>query len=294
MLYLSLFRLPSLAREEDHERRFWALGNPHPHEYPYGIFPFKHLSNIDFSEITIFYGGNGSGKTTLLNIIAEALNLPRITPFNRSTYFNEYATRMCSYVASGGRPKNSVPNGSAIFTSDDVFYGLIDRRVDNEETMYRRDECTEEYLKAKGRPFSRFNGLDDYDELVRQLDAKRKTMRQYVDHYAGTLRTPDSNGEYALAFFREHLMDGRLYLLDEPENSLSPKYQLRLIQLLQELSRFYNCQFIIASHSPFIMSMKGALIYDLDSDPVETRAWYELESMKLYFDLFMEHRDKFE
>ncbi|MGN1346457.1 MAG: AAA family ATPase [Eubacteriales bacterium] len=295
MIYLHKFKLPTLAQEEDHAEKYWAKGNPHPHAYPYGIFPFKKLTQVEFSEITIFYGGNGSGKTTLLNLIAESLGLPRITPFNRSTYFTEYVKRMCSHEATGGRPKNSVPNGSAIFTSDDVFYGIIDRRVENEDTRYRQEERAAEYLDAQGVPYHPFNDvLEEYDELVRQIDTRRKSMSQYVNHYAGTLRTPDSNGEYALNFFREHLRDDRLYLLDEPENSLSPKYQLQLIQLIQDCARFYHCQFVISTHSPFVMSLHGALIYDLDSIPVETKPWYELENMKLYYQLFHENRSKFE
>lgn len=297
MIYLSRFKLPTLAQEEDHAHRFWPFeigGNPHPHEYPYGIFPYKRLQQVEFSEITIFYGGNGSGKSTLLNLIAESLKLPRITPFNRSTYFDEYVRLMCSHEASGGRPKNSVPNGSAIFTSDDVFYGIIDRRVENEDTRYRQEEREAEYRAAQGQPYTRFTGLDDYDELVRQMDTRRKSMSQYVNHYAGRLQTPDSNGEYALNFFREHFRDDRLYLLDEPENSLSPKFQLQLIQLIQDCARFYNCQFVISTHSPFVMSLKGALIYDLDSIPVETKPWYELENMKLYYQLFKANQNKFE
>ena len=194
MIYLHRFRLPTLPQEEDHAERFWPHGNPHPHEYPYGIFPFKKLSEVNFSEITIFYGGNGSGKSTLLNLIAESLKLPRITPYNRSPFFMEYVNRMCSWEATGGRPKNSVPNGSAIFTSDDVFYGIIDRRVENEDTRYRQEEREAEYRAAQGQPFTRFTGMEDYDELVRQMDTRRKSMSQYVNHYAGRLQTPDSNG----------------------------------------------------------------------------------------------------
>ncbi|MBO5256110.1 MAG: AAA family ATPase [Clostridia bacterium] len=297
MIYLHRFKLPTLAQEEDHAGRYWGVvGNPHPNEYPYGIFPYKRLTNVGFSEITIFYGGNGSGKSTLLNLIAESLKLPRITPFNRSTYFDEYVSRMCSHEATGGVRKNTVPNGSAIYTSDDVFFDLLDRRVDNEEAFIRRQECEAEHraLHNYGGGAIEFRSMDDYDELVRQIDLRRKTMTQYVNQYGGRIRTPDSNGEYALNFFQDHFRDDRLYLLDEPENSLSPKFQLQLIQLIQDCARFYNCQFVISTHSPFVMSLKGALIYDLDSIPVETKPWYELENMKLYYQLFKENQHKFE
>ena len=52
--------------------------------------------------------------------------------------------------------------------------------------------------------------------------------------------------------------NGKLYLLDEPENSLSPKFQIELIQLINELTRFFKCQFIIVTHSPFLLSIPEA------------------------------------
>ena len=85
-----------------------------------------------------------------------------------------------------------------------------------------------------------------------------------------------------------------LYLLDEPENSLSPKFQIELIQLISELSRFFKCQFIIATHSPFLLSIPNAKIYDLDSIPVITKNWYELENMRIYYNFFKENKSKFE
>lgn len=155
----------------------------------------------------------------------------------------------------------------------------------------------QEHWKVNGGqriPYDRFESLEDYDRLVYQMDQRRKTMTQFVNKYAGETQTPDSNGEYALRFFREHFRDNCLYLLDEPENSLSPKYQLQLIQLIEDCARFYGCQFIISTHSPFVMSLRSALIYDLDEIPVTTKRWWELENMKLYYQLFRSYSDKFE
>ena len=297
MIYLKSYTLPTQEEEEDREERYWswrAGGNPHPHEYPYGFFPFKGLRRIDFSEVTIFCGGNGSGKTTLLNLIAESLNLPRITPFNTSAYFHEYIRLMCRWDVPEQR---GITPGSAIYTSDDVFYGLIDRRVENFETEDRRQEAGKEYLDEKMRmKYSdepAYRTLADYGKLVKRLEVKHKTMSKYVTAHAGHLTTPDSNGQYALNFFREHFRDDCLFLLDEPENSLSPKYQTSVADLIVEYARFFNCQFVISTHSPFFLSMKGALIYDLDANPAVTKPWYELENMRAYYELFSKNADRF-
>ena len=67
-----------------------------------------------------------------------------------------------------------------------------------------------------------------------------------------------SNGESALKYFTEKIEDNGLYLLDEPENSLSPERQLDLKKYIEDAARFFSCQFIIATHSPFLLSIKKA------------------------------------
>ena len=54
-----------------------------------------------------------------------------------------------------------------------------------------------------------------------------------------------------------------------------------------------GCQLIIATHSPFLLSIDGARIYDLDSDPVQTRQWWELENTRIYFDFFYRNKELF-
>ena len=63
MIYLKSYTLPDQGEEEDWAERYWsrkAGGNPHPREYPYGIFPYKGLRRIEFSEVTA--AGTGAGS----------------------------------------------------------------------------------------------------------------------------------------------------------------------------------------------------------------------------------------
>ena len=104
----------------------------------------------------------------------------------------------------------------------------------------------------------------------------------------------NSNGETALRYFDERLKNDRLYCLDEPENSLSPKRQQELAAMLEQLSRYCGCQFIIATHSPFLLAMNNARIYNLDAAPAQVQSWWELENTKLYYRFFKQHRELFE
>ena len=85
-----------------------------------------------------------------------------------------------------------------------------------------------------------------------------------------------------------------MYSLAEPENSMSPKMQLELKAMLEQMARYCGCQFIIATHSPFLLALEGARIYDLDADPVDMKKWWELENTKLYASFFRKYRAFFE
>ena len=50
---------------------------------------------------------------------------------------------------------------------------------------------------------------------------------------------------------------------------------------------------MIATHSPFLLSMRGAKIYDMDEEPVDVKRWTELENVRAYFEFFKKHEDEF-
>ena len=286
-IYLKNFELPSMQKEESVEHLKCKV-------YPFGIFPFKELRSIKFADITMFYGGNGSGKSTLLNLIAERLNLPRETPFNYSERFNEYVTKMCSHEVSEDDDgyKMDIPKGSKIITSDDIFNHVINLRYDNIKIDKKKEAVKNTFMDAKFGSV-KFDSLDKYEAIKLQNDARSKTLTKFVRERAGTNIKLNSNGESALSYFDKQFESGKLYLLDEPENSLSPIYQIQLIKLILECCHYCDCQFIIATHSPFLLSMDGAKIYDLDSTPVKVKNWYELENVRIYYDFFKENEDLF-
>ena len=103
----------------------------------------------------------------------------------------------------------------------------------------------------------------------------------------------NSNGESAFKYFVNKIGENGLFLLDEPENSLSPSKQLELIEHIKDSARFFGCQFIIATHSPFLLSIEGAKIYDLDLKPPVVKNWTELENVKVYYDFFKKNEKNF-
>ncbi len=291
MLYLKSFSLAS-ADDEDS----FVLNYPYQLEmqcythnvYPFKVFPAKGLRRLEFEGVTLLYGGNGSGKSTLLNVIAEKLGIAHSVPFNNTPYYADYL-RCCSYELALGR---GLPKESKHIASDSVFDFLLDVRAINEGVAKRREELFRDYEDASKNRY-KMKSLDDYDELKRCNDAKRKSKSEYVSERLCAEIKTGSNGESAVAYFQNEIKENALYLLDEPENSLSVKLQKELLAFLEDSQRFYNCQFIIATHSPILLSMRGAKIYDLDSSPVVSKKWTELENVREWFDFFELYREKF-
>lgn len=299
MIYLESFSLPIDQEDWLIEKRMRENGGIYGYidnDYPCGIFREKGLSELSFRKITIFYGGNGSGKSTLLNLITEKLALKRIAPFNSGELFQAYADH-CQYTLGyddeGFRCR--IPKGSRIITSDDIFDYMLAARTNNEEINEAIEKGKETYKALKFGSTLPFRGLEDYEALHLQLQARSKslTRRQFLRKNVGQETHLQSNGETALRYFETMLMEDTLYCLDEPENSMSPKMQQSLVAMLEEMARYCGCQFIIATHSPFLLALDGARVYDLDSDPVTIRNWWELENVRTYYAFFQKHAELF-
>ena len=284
MLYLKQFSFPDSEREFDFFLR--QKRTCHDSYYPFQILSKHGLTRLDFDPVTILYGGNGSGKTTAINVIAETLHISRDTRFNQSPFFGDY-TALCDYEL-----KQPVPPESRIITSDDVFDYMLNLRALNEGIDLRREELFQEYLDDKYADFH-YRTLEDYEQLKRVNMARSKTQSRYVRKRLMDNPREQSNGESAYFYYTSKIQENGLYLLDEPENSLSPQRQQELLSFLEDSARFFGCQFIIATHSPFLLSMRGAKIYDLDADPVCVRRWTELPAVRAYYDFFQKHASAF-
>ncbi len=253
--------------------------------YPFKIFPDKGLDRIEFAPITIFYGGNGSGKTTLLNILAELTGVTRHSAFSGSAFFKEY-TRRCKLDSK------TIPDGSQILTSDDVTDYLLNIRYLNDGIDVRRNELFDEYLDRKYSSHQ-LKSMADYDDWKESMDAKKSTQSQFVKNRLMRNVDMQSNGETAMRYYTERIDRDALYLIDEPENSLSATRQKELAEYIQQSARFYGCQFVISTHSPFFLAMPGARVYNLDLYPARECNWTELENVRAYYDFFKEHENEF-
>ena len=286
MIYLSEFFFPDGDREFDF--RLSVKRTCYDSVYPFHVLSARGVTRLAFEPVTILYGGNGSGKTTALNVIGEKLGLRRDTLYNRSNFFENY-TALCHFTA-----RAPIPADSRVITSDDVFDFMLNLRALNGGIDRRREELFEEYIENKNQRDFRLKSLEDYDRLREINLARSRTQSRYVRTMLKDNVREQSNGESAFYYFTEKIREDGLYLLDEPENSLSPGKQLELVRFMEDSARFFRCQFVIATHSPFVLAMRGARIYDLDENPAVVRKWTELPSVRAYYDFFKDHAREFD
>lgn len=116
-------------------------------------------------------------------------------------------------------------------------------------------------------------------------------MRNY-DAYGGKSLNEQSHGEAFLSLFLNRFWGKSLYILDEPEEALSPQRQFALLSIIHDLEQSNNAQFIIATHSPILMAYPGAVIYQCDEDGFKQVDYEETDHYRLT-KAFLNNPDKF-
>jgi predicted ATPase len=103
-----------------------------------------------------------------------------------------------------------------------------------------------------------------------------------IDYFGGKSLLTQSHGQSIMSFFKSRYKIKGLYLLDEPETALSPKTQLELLKLLREMTKLGHAQFIIATHSPILLSCPGSAIYSFDYVPLKAVSYEETDHYQIY------------
>lgn len=317
MIYITNFRLPSRESEEKYLNSFYSGYCGYAYyqaTYPFQIYPEMGLHTIEFDPITVFYGGNGSGKSTLLNVISQRLKAKRSSPYNTSVHMDSYVEK-CSFTTdmrwcgeefslSGTRSrKYDIGDITHVITSDDIFRTLLSDRVRRDQILVKTEMFIESChtMKQKKKlhkdetlydkegdlliPRSLdFETGENVDKFCERVNARKKSYSKLMKEKFGKEEMGLSNGENSIMQISQLMEQEGVYILDEPENSLSPEMQYKLSQLILYMARYNNCQIIIASHSPFLLGIDGARIYNLDARPVKVSRFEELESMRYLYD----------
>jgi predicted ATPase len=155
-------------------------------------------------------------------------------------------------------------------------------RNPHEEQLYRYLEV---YWVGEPVPGSFFSA-DRFRAFSQSVDEWAIEDPAVLEIYGGKSLLVQSHGQSHMSFFTHRFRLRGLYFLDEPENALSPKSQVALRRELEGLGRSGEAQFIIATHSPILLSLPGARILDFDGEAPKPLAYTDTEHYRIYKSFF--------
>jgi predicted ATPase len=245
--------------------------------FPFTVPVVRELDKLSLdAAVTFLVGENGSGKSTLLEALAAATGLPAIGTLNvadDATLEAQRALGSCLKLVWRRRTRRG------FFLRAEDFFGftktIARMRAD---FLARLDEIDVAYQNrsAYAKGFARMPFVNSLADMER---------RYGIDLDA------NSHGQSFLRLFSSRFVPGGLYLLDEPEAPLSPQSQLALIAMINEMVA-QDAQFVIATHSPILLALPGALIYSCDRVPMRPMQFDELEHVVLTRD-FLNDPERF-
>lgn len=218
------------------------------HPYPFDVPAIKNAKNIHLDNpITFFIGENGSGKSTLLETIACRLQLPHLdgSGYYKKTF--EASLKLVQYLEVIW----TIERSTGFFFRAEDFGNYLNSVHRADSSLYNQMKDLEDDISPE--VFKQMR-----ESANHQLHSMRKNYGQELDSF--------SHGEAYLHLMNLTINKRGIYILDEPEAALSPAKQLSFIYFLKDHLTKFNSQFIIATHSPILMSFPDASIYEISDE----------------------------
>lgn len=233
------------------------------HPFPFNVPAIKFARNILLDKgVTIFVGDNGTGKSSLLESIALTVNVPLI-----GGYIGERpgfdAARIIKPILSFEWSRNTT---RGFFFRAEDFSDFIDSVRDDRNNI----ENTLRDLRGQ---------VDDaiINEMSDNMNRSLQNMRK---DYGADMQA-FSHGEAYLTILQTRINEKGIFILDEPEAALSPLKQLSLIALILEVVKNRNTQFVISTHSPILMGIPGATLYEIQEDGMKNVDYKETDHYRI-------------
>lgn len=174
------------------------------------------------------------------------------------------------FVGENGSGKSTVLEAIAValgFGAEGGTKNVQFRTVDSVSPLH------EALRLARGVPQPRdgyFLRAESFFNVASYMDAVG-----YTDGYGGSLHAR-SHGESFMAVLVNKLKGDGIYLFDEPEAALSPSRQMAALSAIHQLVEA-SSQFVIATHSPILLSYPNAKIIQFDHSGLSEVAYEDTE-----------------
>jgi predicted ATPase len=243
--------------------RSFSINTKKKHPFPYNIAAVLYAKDVMLnSPVTIFVGDNGCGKSTLLETLALSLHLPLIGGHIGQHPGFEAARILKPFLTIDWKRQTS----KGFFFRAEDFSDFINS-VENDRRKIKYD-------------LRELEGKVDDSIIERMSESMNYSLHNMRKHYGQNMQA-FSHGEAYLKILDARIGDKGIYLLDEPEAALSPLKQLSLLFLITEVVKKENAQFIISTHSPIMMGLPDAVIYEIKEDSMQKVNYEETDHYRV-------------
>jgi predicted ATPase len=132
-----------------------------------------------------------------------------------------------------------------------------------------------------------FLRAESFFNLATYMDEISREEVGYLEGFGGKSLHHRSHGEAFMSLLTQKFRGKGLYLLDEPEAALSPSRQLAALSAIHQLVQD-DSQFIIATHSPILLSYPNAKILQFDGEGISEVRFEDTDHFVVTKD-FMNH-----
>jgi len=216
-------------------------------------------------------------------------------PFNLPIFHRTsglvFETPVTMFIGENGTGKSTLLEAIAHRCGITIWRGPSRGRFDKnpyEEDFFR-------YLHVEwsdGMVPGSFFGSSVFQSFAQILDEWAASDPAILDLFGGRSLMTQSHGQSILSFFKSRYKLKGLYLLDEPETALSPKNQIRLLEILTTMGNAGHAQFIVATHSPILLACPEATIFSFDQAPIRKVHYEDTDIYRVYRG-FMEDRHSY-
>ncbi|MCV6629141.1 MAG: AAA family ATPase [Flavobacteriaceae bacterium] len=231
--------------------------------YPFDVSAIKYAKNLQFSKgVNFIIGENGCGKSTLLETLGMYLQLPHLDGNSYHKNCFSAAQQLVPFL----QLEWGIQKASGFFFRAEDFGDLVN-------SVQRRDielQNQLDYLVG-----------DVPDKVIQQMKENANEQTNWVRKNYGQELESFSHGEAYLHILHQKVNRSGIYLLDEPEASLSPARQLSFLYFIQQHMALYQSQFIIATHSPILMAYPGANLLEIGQDGIQNTSLEACEHYSL-------------
>ena len=221
--------------------------------------------------VNVLFGSNGCGKSTLLKCIKSYCAIEH-GGWSRIGNFLTLGASTSSQFPFVYRAYTPSKECDTLVHWDGTATLFYDREINSDDItwFYNNDILKREGFTTESEQLQRMADKPSSGQTRMEVLNKIFESAHYPPDF--TASTPNKNNSYEqmeVSYINSLPRNGRVtIMLDEPEKSLSIPKQIELFEALRQQTR-RGIQFIIATHSPFILFENDFNIIDMEQGYVD-------------------------